>query len=231
MAPPRLETPRDLARAVLRARVVDFPLRALHRVPREGPLAEVAIGWAVHHFDGADYQFARDLALVQGSPQGLATLGVCVLAQSVALANAPAASLALEDPSSDGRVCASVRIGAPSGRRPLLRAPRYERKPVARHPWRTERTIDRPALGLVRAEGACTALEDYESRDVLTIGGTRGGLRALAFLLFDVATDRSFESDVELEGPEGWDNLAVPSCGARITSPFWDRSRYFKPPR
>jgi hypothetical protein len=232
MGTTRLETPRDLVRAVLRAREVGFPLRALHRVACEGTIGELSVGWAITHFEGgADYQFARDYALVEGSPLGFATLGLHALAHSVALADAPPMTLALEDRPIEGyHPCAAIRILPPAGRRPLLRAPRYERQPVARHPWRAGREVDRPALGLARAAGSCCSREDYEKRDVFTIGGTRGGLRALAFLLFDLATDRSFENDVELEGPEGWDNLAVPSCGAKILSPFWDWSSYYKGP-
>ena len=212
MATPRLETPRDLVQAVLRSREVEFPLRALHRVPREGPLEEVSIAWTESYYDAPWYWFARDLALVEASARGLCALGVHALAQSVALEGAPATELALAAPEGAPGACRLVRILPPEGPRPMLRAPRFARGPVDPHPTLGARLQDRPQFGLLGpAEGALRS-QEFPRRDVFTVHGTRGALRATAFLLFRLATDRAFTGEVELEGPEGWGNLGIPSC-------------------
>jgi hypothetical protein len=221
----RLATPRDLVSAVLRSARVDFPLRALHRVPREDRLGGLLIGWGTHHYQSELYAFSRDAVWIEGSPRALAALGVHALAQSVALEGGPPAEVVLADRAAEGRPCTAVRIFVPPGRRPLLRAPRWIRARVERRPWRAERAVDRPQLGLVRPEGTCATPAEYEKRTILTMAGTRGALRALAFLLFNLATDRTYQDAVELEGPEGFDNLAPPSCEARIASPYWIAGR------
>lgn len=224
--PPRLETPRDLVQAVLRSREVEFPLRALHRVPRAGPLAEVQIAWGLAHFDAGYYQFTRDHVVVDGSPRGLVALGVAALAQSVARDEGGAMDLRLEDAPKSGRPCRAVRIFPPEDPRPVLRAPRFVRAKVEKQPALGSRIQDRPKLGLMNEAGAASGPEDYERRAIFTISGTRGALRALAFLLFRLATDRTFQSAVELSGPESWGNLAAPSAEVEITSPFWEWSAY-----
>jgi len=226
MAPPRLETPRDLVRAVLRARTVEFPLRSLHRVPRAGTLEEVSVRATSHGYVSELYRFARDLVVVEGSAAGLAALGVHLLAQSVAFEDAAPTRLALAPLPADARACLEVFVAAPPGPRPVLRAPRYERTPVPRDPWRVERELDRPRLGLV-VPGDPEGALGLDRRTAFTVGGTRGALRSLAFLLFALATDRGFEGEVALEGPEGFDNLATPSSEARLASPYWPWSAYY----
>jgi hypothetical protein len=223
MARARLETPRDLVRAVLRAKSVVFPLRTLHRVPREAEVEGLSVAWHDHLFSFGDfYEFARDCATVVGTPEGLAMLGLHILAQAVGLEDAPRSELRLRDRQGQGaHECPLLRIEPPFGPRPALKAPAWTRAEIVeRHPWRKTRVLDRPRFGLTRASGQVMGARDLAERDVFSIGGTRVGLRALAFLLFDLVADRRFESDVQLEGPEGFDNVAVPSCEAQIWSPF-----------
>jgi hypothetical protein len=216
---------------VLRAREVEFPLRTLHRVPREGRLAGVSLFWGYRHNEGETYQYARDLAYVDGSPEGLVSLGLHILAQSVSLEDAPAIVLGLDDtePGVTRRHCRSVRIFTPPGRRPLLRAPRYAREKVFLRDWPAQ-SVDRPQVGLVRPgpDELCTAPEDYERRSVFTVFGTRRGLRALAFVLFDVATDRSLAEtdDFGLYGPDVTGDLGIPSCDLQLWSPYGDLTAY-----